>query len=185
MDYLQHQQKKNPTVSYPTGGSFDVTLTITDGASVESVTKTAIVSSLPESVLPLTENFETGSFASGWHGGETGGWAIADFASAYAIGENSMFFNNYYTDLQGGAVDEISAKYNMDDVTTATLNFDVAYRPYGGIYMDTLQILVSTDCGATKTQLFYAGGDDLATGPGYTADVFILQQMNGKLKQLT
>ncbi len=164
--------EKNPTVFYSTGGSFDVTLTITDGASVESVTKTAIVSSLPESVLPLAENFETGSFASGWHGGETGGWAIADFASAYAIGENSMFFNNYYTDLQGGYVDEISAKYNMDDVSTASLSFDYAYRPYGGIYMDTLQIFASTDCGATKTQLFYAGGDDLATGPAYTADVF-------------
>ena len=91
---------------------------------------------------------------------QAGGWAIADFASAYAIGTSSMYFNNYYTDLQGGAVEEISAKYNMEDVITATLNFDVAYRPYGGIYMDTLQILASTDCGATFTEIFYAGGNE-------------------------
>ena len=164
--------EKNPVVTYPTGRSFNVTLTINDGASVASITKTAIVSSLPESTLPLAENFETGTFASGWHGGESGGWAIADFASAYAIGTSSMYFNNYYTDLQGGAVEEISAKYNMEDVITATLNFVVAYRPYGGVYMDTLQILASTDCGATFTEIFYAGGNDLSTGGVYTADVF-------------
>ncbi len=164
--------EKNPTIAYATGGSFDVTLTITDGAAVESITKTAFISSLPESVLPLAESFETGSFASGWHGGESGGWAIADFASGYEIGNNSMWFNNYWTDLQGGYVDEISASYNMDDVVTATLTFDVAYRPYGGIYLDTLQIFASTDCGTSMNEIFYQGGNTLSTGPTYTADIF-------------
>lgn len=164
--------EQNPVVTYPTEGVFDATLTITDGAEVQSITKSAIVSSLAPSTLPFSENFETAQFPEGWHGGTSGGWGIAEDASAYDVGTYSMFFNNYWTDLQGDHVDEITAQYDIDAAITAQLTFDVAYRPYGGIYMDTLAVYVSNDCGATLDRIYYKGGNILATGTAYTADVF-------------
>lgn len=164
--------EQNPVVTYPADGIYDATLTVTDGLSTATITKYAIVSSLAPSTLPIAEDFEAGQFATGWHGGASGGWGIADNVSGYDIGTYSMFFNNYWTDLQGDHVDEISAQYDFSDVDMAELKFDVAYRPYGGIYMDSLAVYASNDCGITKERIYYKGGNTLATGPTYTADVF-------------
>ncbi|MEZ5014989.1 MAG: T9SS type A sorting domain-containing protein [Chitinophagales bacterium] len=164
--------EKNPTVVYNSDGIFSVTHSVTDGGVTESITKENIVASLDASTLPLQEDFEVGSFANGWHGGATGGWAVDDWSSAYDVGSHSMWFNNYWTDLHGGYVDEISAKYDMFNILDAQLHFDVAYAPYGGIYVDSLQVFVSTDCGNTLTSVYYKGGDDLATAPAYTPDIF-------------
>lgn len=164
--------EKNPVITYFADGIYDATLTITDGASTSTITKSAIVRSLAPSTLPLAESFESGAYAEGWHAGPTGGWPIADGVSGYATGTHSIWFNNYWIDLQGGNVDQYSARYNMDGVTDASLQFDVAYAPYGGIYVDSLAVYVSTDCGNTLEQVYYAGGNDLATAPAYTADIF-------------
>ena len=51
--------------------------------------------------------------------------------------------------------------------------FDVAYAPYGGQYMDTLQVLASTDCGSMFTSFYLKGGVTLATAPALTASGFI------------
>ncbi len=163
---------QNPTVSYATDGIYDVTLTVTDGAAVSTITKNAIVRSLDLSTMPFAEDFEAGAFSTGWHAGADGGWSLSNTVSGYNEGTYSMWFNNYYIDLLGNSVEQYSARYDMSGVTDAVLQFDVAYAPYGGIYMDSLAVYVSTDCGATMDQIYYAGGNDLATAPAYTADIF-------------
>ena len=56
---------------------------------------------------------------------------------------------------------------------STTLKFDVAYQEYVpvGQLHDTLKVLVSTDCGATTTELYKKYGSDLSTtgksGPGF------------------
>jgi hypothetical protein len=50
-------------------------------------------------------------------------------------------------------------------MSTLTLSFDVAYAQYGGQYSDTLEVLVSTDCGTTFTSVFIKGGTTLGTAP--------------------
>ncbi len=42
------------------------------------------------------------------------------------------------------------------------VTFDVAYAYYGGSYTDTLDVLISTDCGATFQRLYTKGGESLA-----------------------
>jgi hypothetical protein len=54
----------------------------------------------------------------------------------------------------------------------AKISFDVAYAPYGGQYIDTMEVLASTDCGATFTLLYKKGGEDLATAD-YNQSYFI------------
>jgi hypothetical protein len=53
------------------------------------------------------------------------------------------------------------------------LIFDVAYARWGGGYSDTLEVLVSTDCGETMQSLYFKGGTDLATSPDFQDGWFI------------
>ncbi len=66
----------------------------------------------------------------------------------------------------------ISPFINISSLTQKTLAFDVAYNfhrytpPYFTTqtdFADTLQILISTDCGATYNSIYKKGGKDLAT----------------------
>ena len=52
-------------------------------------------------------------------------------------------------------------------ITNSYLKFDVAYARWGSGYSDTLEILASTDCGATYQSLYLKGGTDLATSPDF------------------
>jgi hypothetical protein len=45
------------------------------------------------------------------------------------------------------------------------MSFDVAYAQYGGQYSDTLEVLVSTDCGTSFTSVFLKGGTTLGSAP--------------------
>jgi hypothetical protein len=47
------------------------------------------------------------------------------------------------------------------------LKFDVAYARWGAGYSDTLEVLVSTDCGSTYQSLYLKGGTDLATSSDF------------------
>jgi len=53
------------------------------------------------------------------------------------------------------------------------LKFDYAYAKYSNDYPDSLEILITTDCGETWTSLWLKSGDDLATAPDYTADLWV------------
>jgi hypothetical protein len=66
------------------------------------------------------------------------------------------------------------APVNFSPVTDATLTFDVAYTPWGGSYSDSLEVLVSTDCGQTFVREYYRGGMDLSTtGVALSTTAFI------------
>jgi hypothetical protein len=65
-----------------------------------------------------------------------------------------LFFIQYFSDL---------------DPSNANLTFDVAYALYSPAYADTLQVLVSIDCGATYTKLYAKGGASLSTAPSTTS----------------
>jgi hypothetical protein len=57
---------------------------------------------------------------------------------------------------------------NFNSSTIASnpyLQFDVAYARWGSGYSDTLEVLASTDCGASYQSLYLKGGSDLATSP--------------------
>ncbi len=89
--------------------------------------------------------------------------------SAYNQGIGSVYFDNYLdreqTGDRKGKIDYLtSPNYDFSNVTGAQVTFDVAYAPGTNNAFDTLQILVSTDCGITYDQLVWMkGGPTLAT----------------------
>ena len=52
------------------------------------------------------------------------------------------------------------------------LKFDVAYARWGSVNSDTMEVLASTDCGASYQSLYLKGGTDLATSPDFQ-DFFV------------
>jgi PKD repeat protein len=146
-------------------GTYDVILVVTDGNDSQTVVKTSYISSLEGINTTVAEDFEDGGIPSGWILNGNGSWTVAE-TSAYNTGDYCMKFDNYYYDAQG-ARDEIWL--GKTQYSSPVLEFDVAYAQYNDeTYTDTLAVLYSVDCGATWTEIFVAGGDDLATAPDNT-----------------
>ena len=70
-----------------------------------------------------------------------------------------------YDYYPGGAEDDSRISLDLTAVTEAEISFDVAYARYASNYSDSLEVLVSTDCGNNWTSLYFKGGSDLATAP--------------------
>jgi len=118
--------------------------------------------------LPYFEGFEPGSL-------RTQGWFVEnpdenrtwDTLTAGGI-ENSVrsaimpFFNYTAGGRQTDAM--ISQLITLPDTGKITLTFDLAYRLSHWFYTDSLQVLLSNDCGGSfPYELFYEGGADMTT----------------------
>lgn len=166
---------KYPKVTYSTSGQYSITLKVTDGAQTSSITKNLFVSpgnSSYTSTTPLQEGFESGIFNPQWRP-DTEGWTITSDAGGFGNSTKAMLFNNYDIDLGGGSAEVWTFKQAVTTFTTAKLKWDVAYVPYASNYQDSLEVLMSKDCGQTFTSLYLNGGSTMATGPANGNSAFI------------
>ena len=166
---------KYPKVTYSSAGSFNVTLTVTENGQSSFITKNLFVSpggNYISNIFPVNEGFESGIFDNKWRA-DTEGWEITSDAGGFGNSGKSMLFNNYDIDLGGGTAEIWTAKYDFSNINTAKLKWDVAYVPYASNYQDSLEVLITTDCGATYTSLYLNGGYTMATGPENGAEPFI------------
>lgn len=137
----------NATDNVPANDSLTATLTITK-----------------PSPLPLSEGFENSPFP-------PPGWSIINpnndvtwqRTTPGSNSQHSIFIDNF--DNSTGQTDEIrTPKLILSGTDPVVITFDLAHKNYPGQdYNDSLQVLVSTDCGATFTKFFNKAGADLAT----------------------
>ncbi len=165
----------NPTVTYPSAGAYNVTLTVSDGVSTNSITKTNYIN-IQAGNLPLAESFEGATDPpAGWKNQDngTGGYAWAKTADAGGFGAtvNSMMFNNYSWNVSGEKDELVTPRLEFTGYNDITLTFDVAYQVYPG-YVDSLLVLISTDCGNTFSTIYANGGATLSTA-GSASSIFI------------
>lgn len=166
---------RNPVVSFTSYGSNLVTLTVTDGNGVSSTDSLYITLNTPGTII--SEEFEGTFPPNDWKMGLFAGWIKTTDAGGFGNSTSSMLFDNY-------SISSVGTAYNIEtaiDLTNANasdcqLYFDVAYAKYASNYADTLEVLVSTDCGNSWTSMYYSGGDDLATAPDETTTGFIPTQ---------
>ncbi|MFN5620042.1 MAG: T9SS type A sorting domain-containing protein [Flavobacteriales bacterium] len=154
-----------PTVVYNTPGTYDVTLTVTDGGESQTVTYTNYISSAEGTGGDFYEDFETAGFPDSWVVEEGAAWTVTGDASGFGTGNYCMRYDNYYNDAQGARHRVWLGKRSGSDLG---ISFDVAYAQYSDGYTDTLAVVYSTDCGDTWTELWSLGGDDLSTAPDNT-----------------
>lgn len=166
----------NPTITYNTPGTYSVSLTASNsnGSNTYSVVNYITVSSA--SALPLTEGFQSGTFPpTNWSlvddGGDAVKWSLS--TSAGQTSTQSAMFDNWTTDVSGTR-DEIKTFVNLSSYTSASMTFYRAYsQTYAAPNIDTLEIRVSTDCGATSVQRYLRGGSQLTTGAGTGLSLFV------------
>ncbi len=158
----------NPTVTYSAAGIYSVTLTVSNGTTNSTLTQTNYISTVGNN-LNVTENYEGGSFPSaGWTnidvGNNSQAWTLYNGAGGFGTSNNCMYFSNYSWNVAGAKDELYSPKLNTASYNSLTLTFDVAYQPYSlTSYIDSLQVLVSTDCGNTFSPIYTKWGNTLNT----------------------
>ncbi|MFN6037513.1 MAG: VPS10 domain-containing protein, partial [Bacteroidota bacterium] len=162
---------QNPTMTFANAGTYTVTLVATNANGSDSEIKNAYITVTGTQTLPLSEGFTNAAFPpTNWTTKDVNNdqifWARTTTAGSQGSTE-SMFFDNYTLDAAGARDEMRCPRYNFSGLASATLTFDVAYQQYAtATYSDTLAVLVSTDCGATFTQVYMKGGSALASVAG-------------------
>lgn len=159
-----------PSVVYNNTGTYDVTLTVTDGTNTSTITKTQYISSLSADANFDPEDFESGGFNENWQLVGNNQWTVTGNASNEGIGSYSMRYDNYYYDAQGDRDEVWMGKLN---VSFPVIDFDVAYQQYNETWMDTLALMYSSDCGVTWTEIWAKGGAQLSTTASMGTDYFV------------
>lgn len=149
-------------------GTYQVILTVTNGSgSWDRDTLEVEINNNLSLNQTFSEDFENGipnqAFRLINHENNAVSWYLNDSLSAFGTGNNCMAIQGFYA--SAGSVDDIEFDINLEFVDTPIVNFDVAYARYANNYTDTLEVLISTDCGATFQSLYLKGNSDLATAP--------------------
>jgi hypothetical protein len=99
--------------------------------------------------LPVVEGFET--VDQNWlmsHTGTTGvDWTVTNTAAA--TGVNSIMIDNMNNTPGNNSILQTNSSYDLTTLTTPALSFKAAYQQKSTTSADKLQVLASTDCGAT------------------------------------
>lgn len=167
---------QNPQVVFNAPGTYDVTLTASNLFGGSTVTQPALIDILPAAAVPLTEDFQSGSYPpAGWIVDDAGGsytWAEAsNITGSDGNPTNAAFVDNYDYNNVGAEDGLLTLEMNLVNALSPLMTFDVAHARYSAAYSDSLRIDISTDCGATWTpSVYYKGGTSLATVPDNTTD---------------
>lgn len=165
-----NQQVQFPSIAVPTGNyTFKFFTANLNGSGTDQVSSNDTLSatlSVPNPVaLPVSQGFESGVFPpTGWtiyNPDNNNTWQLTTPGKNSA---HSIFINNYDNSNSNQTDDIRTPKINLTNADPVIIQFDLAHKNYpDAAYNDTLQVLVSNDCGATFTPFFNKAGAALAT----------------------
>jgi PKD repeat protein len=171
---------QNPqNIVYNTAGTYSVTLTASNAGGSTPLTKTNYITVLGTTPLPLREGFEGTTFPpTGWtitNGDGATTWVRTTSASGFGTSTASAYMDNYNYNGVGQKDYLYTPVFNFSRGINANskLKFDYAYSLYNATSADSLQVLISTNCGATWTNLWQKGGAALSTTTGTTNALFV------------
>lgn len=161
----------NPSVVYSNPGTYDVSLSVTNAAGVNTKTAVGMVTVSPtvvsNSFFPLSEGFESGVFpsANDWHMYDANGGTFWDVNNAAAA--TGQYSINLYT-YQGankGPDEFITSAFNLSNVTATSLSFKLAFATKNTTNSnnDKLVVYYSANCGQTWTPRYTKAGATLQT----------------------
>jgi PKD repeat protein len=143
---------QNPMVTYNTPGTYDVTLTATDGSGNVAQTKTGYITVLPATgvTTPYFEMFETMTnfpngefFVENPDGGP--GWEL--YAGAGSSGNQCLKLNNFANQNDNTKDAFISSTIDLSPFPSVTFSFWAAYARKISTNNDILRVMVSNNCG--------------------------------------
>jgi photosystem II stability/assembly factor-like uncharacterized protein len=164
----------NEAVTYAAPGTYLTILTVTDENGQSDTDSVYITIEPYVSEAVLSENFEGAFPPNNWeifNADSDITWEKSTAAGGFGLSSSSMIYRGYDY-YPGGAEDDSRISLDLTTYSNAELHFDVAYARYAVNYTDSLEVLVSTDCGTNWSSLYFKGGSDLATAPDL-GDFFI------------
>lgn len=90
-------------------------------------------------------------------------WVLNDSVGGFGLSNQCIGIKGFSANL--GDRDDIEFDLNLSNIDTPIFSFDVAYARYSTNYTDSLEVLISTDCGVTYQSLYLKGGNELSTAP--------------------
>lgn len=168
---------QNPTVTYPTVGTYNVTLSVTNGFGTNSLTETSYMIVSSAQTLPFSEGFATSVTPPNWSNYDYAGngemWEHSTTVGGFGTSSQSVFFDNYNYDANGERDELRTPLFDFTAASHPIMTFDRSYAMYSGAYNDSLVILISDDCGQTYTSLYSKNATALATAPDFTSAIFV------------
>ena len=155
---------QNPSIVYNTPGTYEVTLTATDGNNQDIETKTAFVRVLSNAQpLPFYEDFENVSSIPDdfWVVKNNGSDQAFEIKNVGLSGTKSAGISNFGQPV--GGIDElISSPIDLSGITDeVTLSFRYAYKKRFSVNEEWLRVFLSNDCGDIWAQRKTLKGNQL------------------------
>jgi len=171
---------QNPIVTYNASGTYDVTLIVTNSVGGDTIQKTGYitVNTVPIGIpSPVLEDFQTVTFPpAGWAIDNPDGSVTWERTTSAGYNSTASMYMDYWDYPSNGPIDDMKLPgIDCGNLTNTELTFDLAYALFSGIgggYSDTLEILVSIDCGATYTSVYKKFEAGLVTAPNHTIEFF-------------
>jgi PKD repeat protein len=165
----------SPTVTYSTTGAKQVSVVVTTASGSHTITKAAyinVASAGTPVTLPITEGFTSATFPpTNWsltNGGAANTWVRNTTVGRAPTAGNSVVIDYYNSNVIGDIDDLNTPTFSLSTSTSASLAFDVAYRPHTQ-YFDKLEVLVSPGCGAAYEVVYSKAGAALQTETAATS----------------
>jgi hypothetical protein len=181
-----------PTIAVSTGNyTFKFFTANVNGNATDQVpandTLTATLSVPNPVALPLSEGFENSLFPpQGWSIINPNNDVTWQRTTPGSNSAHSMFIDNF-DDNPVGNIDEIrTPKLILSGTDPVVITFDLAHKNYpDAAYNDSLQVLVSTDCGATFKAYFNKAGAALSTAGTSTTSYLNPAPSDWKTQKIT
>jgi hypothetical protein len=145
--------------------------------------------------LPFAQGFEGTTFVpTGWtlNNPDASTYTWARTTAAAKTGSASARMDNYNYQGGNGQFDDITTPaLNLSSVSSPGLTFQVAYKLYtdpstATNFSDTLQVLISTNCGSTWTSLYKKWGTTLTTTtPTWAGSAFTPSSSQWRLETIS
>ncbi len=156
------QHSQNPEIVFSDGGSYSVTLTVTNNVGSNSLTKEDYIH-IGGIDLPFEDDFETGTLDSKSWTVENPDYNITwDIATVAGIapGDKAAYLNFFDYIVPPGRRDRlITPVLNFEGSSEVYMTFKHAYAKRHNTVTDSLVVYVSADCGENWTRVFEGGED--------------------------
>jgi PKD repeat protein len=157
---------QNPIVTYPTPGTYNVSLTASNTAGSTTITYPVTVLPSPQYTASFySESFENiSTLSSDWTlvVSTNNNWSRIT-STAYS-GTACMKYDNQISSA-GQLVELISPTIDIGIIKATSFTFRLAYAQRGNSNLDRLRVLISYDCGLTWIPRYTRSGATLSTAP--------------------
>ncbi len=160
---------RSPLITYSTPGVYDVTLNVSDayGNSTRTLEGYITVVNSTASTPLIADGEDQLLTPAGWsleNPDQSGTWSNLALPVGSDGNPTQAWRMDYYYYNAPGQLDRlVSPLISLGGSAGTRLKFHHAYKTYGASYTDGLRVEISSDCGTTWTELYYAEAAALST----------------------